>query len=314
MIRFLFDTTLHQQKMITMKAKLHELKNLKTKLLSKSITKLLLSVILLSTILVSCKKENATPEGWQFTKLVNITTDNDGYMVSLDFYQKKGNEWRIVQMSPDDYTKFNLERIITPTAFELPTNNTNSFITTNVRLFDPADDKVYNQGNLRWPLGDAVGFKTFNTFIGDFPDMPITSNKISKFSAATFSLEQAYDNNSKTSTYIFYDFPNQKYLYYGFRTGADLILENNLSDICPTCENIPWKTIDAVTCTNEKTNPDNYYFFDFDGQKLYIIDRINKNTNNPSFQINSTPIDFKDAFFNEFGSNNGNELPFDFSK
>jgi hypothetical protein len=59
-------------------------------------------------------------------------------------------------------------------------------------------------------------------------------------------------------------------LYYGFRTGADLILENNLSDICPTCENIPWKTIDAVTCTNEKTNPDNYYFFDFDGQKLYI--------------------------------------------
>jgi hypothetical protein len=72
-----------------MKAKLHELKNLKTKLLSKSITKLLLSVILLSTILVSCKKENATPEGWQFTKLVNITTDNDGYMVSLDFYQKK---------------------------------------------------------------------------------------------------------------------------------------------------------------------------------------------------------------------------------
>jgi hypothetical protein len=219
LIRFLFDTTLHQQKMITMKAKLHELKNLKTKLLSKSITKLLLSVILLSTILVSCKKENATPEGWQFTKLVNITTDNDGYMVSLDFYQKKGNEWRIVQMSPDDYTKFNLERIITPTAFELPTNNTNSFITTNVRLFDPADDKVYNQGNLRWPLGDAVGFKTFNTFIGDFPDMPITSNKISKFSAATFSLEQAYDNNSKTSTYIFYDFPNQKYLYYGIRSG-----------------------------------------------------------------------------------------------
>jgi hypothetical protein len=82
----------------------------------------------------------------------------------LDFYQKKGNEWRIVQMSPDDYTKFNLERIITPSAFELPTNNTNSFITTNVRLFDPADDKVYNQGNLRWPLGDPVGFKTFNTF------------------------------------------------------------------------------------------------------------------------------------------------------
>jgi hypothetical protein len=57
----------------------------------------------------------------------------------------------------------------------------------------------------------------------------------------------------------------------------------------------------------KKTNPDLYYFFDFDGQKIYT-DRINKNTNNPSFQLNSTPIDFKDAFFNEFGSNNGNEL------
>ena len=297
-----------------MKTKFHILKNLKPKLLSKSITKLLTSIILLSTLFLSCKKENTTPEGWQFTKLVNATLDNNGYMVTLDFYQKKGNQWRIVQMSPDDYTKFYLEDTITPNAFELPVDNTNAFLTSNIRLFNPADNKVYNQGNLRWFLGDPIQFKTFNTFDIEFPDMPAAYNSISKFSAATFSLEQAYDNNSKTSTYLFYDFPNQKYIYYGFRTGADLILENSLSAICPTCNTINWKDIDAVTCTGGNRNEDLYYFFDFDGQKMYILNRINKNTNNPSFQLNNLPIDLKDAFFNEFGSNGGNELAFDFSK
>jgi hypothetical protein len=217
-------------------------------------------------------------------------------------------------MSPDDFPKFYLEKIITPSTYELPIDNINAFISSNVRLFNPADNKVYNQGNLRWFLGAPIQFKTFNTFGDDFPDMPAAYNSISKFSAATFSLEQAYDNNSKTSTYLFYDFPDQKYVYYGFRTGADLILENSLSAICPTCNTINWKDIDAVTCTGGNRNEDLYYFFDFDGQKMYILNRINKNTNNPSFQLNNLPIDLKDAFFNEFGSNGGNEFAFDFSK
>jgi len=282
----------------------------------KSITKILTSIIMLSIFFLSCKKENTNPseEKWQFTKLVNTTLDNSGNLVTMDFYQKKGNEWRIVQMSPDDYTKFYLEKIVTPNTYELPTNNTNAFLTSNVRLFDPADNKVYNQGNLRWPIGNPIEFKTFNTFEVEFPDMPVAYNAISKFSGATFSLEQAYDNNSKTSTYIFYDFPNQKYLYYGFRSGADLIIENTLPLICTTCNSINWTTIDAVTCTSGNNNSDFYYFFDFDGNKMYIVDRIDKNTNHPSFQLNNTPIDFNTAFSNEFGSNGGNELPFDFSK
>jgi hypothetical protein len=78
-------------------------------------------------------------------------------------------------------------------------------------------------------LGDPSSSKHLTRLVMTFL-ICLTYNKISKFSAATFSLEQAYDNNSKTSTYIFYDFPNQKYVYYGFRTGADLILENNLSE------------------------------------------------------------------------------------
>ena len=280
-----------------------------------SITKLLTNFILLSTLFISCKKETTKPATWQFTKLVNATLDNDGYMVTLDFYQKKGNEWRIVQMSPDDYTKFNLDEIITPNVYELPVENTNAFLTSNVRLFDPSDNKVYNQGNLKWPLGAPIEFKTFNTFDVEFPEMPVVYNSINKFSAATFSLEQVYDNNAKKSTYIFYDFPNQKYLYYGFRTGADLILENTLPLLCTTCNTISWKDIDAVTCTGKNDNTDFYYFFDFDAKKMFIITRIDKNTNHPSFLFDTgLVIDFSNAFFNEFGSNGGDELPFDFSK
>jgi hypothetical protein len=111
-----------------MKTIYQKLNDLKTKSTSKSITKFLTSIILLSVLFSSCKKENVKTETWQFTKLVNATLDNNGYMVTLDFYQKKGNEWRIVQMSPDDFTKFYLEKIVIPNAYELPIDNTNAFI------------------------------------------------------------------------------------------------------------------------------------------------------------------------------------------
>ena len=296
-----------------MKTIYQKLNDLETKSTSKSITKFLTSIILLSVLFSSCKKENVKTETWQFTKLVNATLDNDGYMVTLDFYQKKGNEWRIVQMSPDDFTIFNLKGIITPDAYQLPIDNSNAFVTSNIRLFSPADNKVYNQGNLRWLLGDPIQFKTFNTFGDDFPDMPAAYNSISKFSAATFSLEQAYDNNSKTNTYIFYDFPNQKYVYYGFRTGADLILENSLPLLCTTCNTINWKNIDAVTCTGKNDNGDFYYFFDFDAQKMHILYRDYKNTNHPSFSFDTgLTMDFADAFKGKSGTAQANQA-FDFN-
>lgn len=78
--------------------------------------------------------------------------------------------------------------------------------------------------------------------------MPLTYNKIEKFSGSTFSKERAYDYNPKTSTYLFYDFPNQKYVYYAIKSGTDYILENNLSILCPTCNTINWADMDAVTC------------------------------------------------------------------
>lgn len=279
--------------------------------------KLFIGIFLLSTLFFSCKKEDNQPaeETWQFTKLVNATLDNNGYLVTLDFYQKKGNQWRIVQMSPDDYTKFNLKNnsAITPDAFELPVENVNAFITTNVRLFNPADNKVFNQGNLRWLLGEPVEFKTFNTFDAEFPDMPAAYKSISKFSAATYSSEQTYDNNPKTTTYIFYDFPNQKYVYYGFRSGADLIIENTLPLLCTTCGGIDWKTIDAVTCTGE-INQSTYYFFDFDAKKMYILSRDYKNTNHPSFSFDTgLVISFDEAFKGKYGTVNSDQ-PFDFTK
>lgn len=274
-----------------------------------------ISIALLIFFFSSCKKEETASETWQFTKMVNITKDNSGALLSIDFYQKKGNQWRIVQMEPDDYTKFYLKKIVTPNAYQLPIENENAFMTPNVRLFTP-DNKVYDPGNIKWLLGEPIYFKTFNTFSYEFPDMPSQYADVSKFSAATYSYEQVYDNNGKNDSYIFYDFSNQKYLYYGFRAGADLILENALTILCPTCNSIDWKNIDAATCTvNYSTAEDLYYFFDFDAKKFYIITRINKNSNNPSFTFDTgLVINFNEAFFNEAGSNVGNELPFDFSK
>jgi len=274
-----------------------------------------ISIVLLIFFFSSCKKEETASETWQFTKMVNITKDNSGALLSIDFYQKKGNQWRIVQMEPDDYTKFYLKKIVTPNAYQLPIENENAFMTPNVRLFTP-DNKVYDPGNIKWLLGEPIYFKTFNTFSYEFPDMPSQYADVSKFSAATYSYEQVYDNNGKNDSYIFYDFSNQKYLYYGFRAGADLILENALTILCPTCNSIDWKNIDAATCTvNYSTAEDLYYFFDFDAKKFYIITRINKNSNNPSFTFDTgLVINFNEAFFNEAGSNVGNELPFDFSK
>lgn len=47
-------------------------------------------------MIISCSKEEKNPDDkWKFTKLVNMALDNNGYMKTLDFYQKKGNEWRI---------------------------------------------------------------------------------------------------------------------------------------------------------------------------------------------------------------------------
>lgn len=274
-----------------------------------------ISIALLIFFFSSCKKEETASETWQFTKMVNITKDNSGALLSIDFYQKKGNQWRIVQMEPDDYTKFYLKKIVTPNAYQLPIENENAFMTPNVRLFTP-DNKVYDPGNIKWLLGEPIYFKTFNTFSYEFPDMPSQYADVSKFSAATYSYEQVYDNNGKNDSYIFYDFSNQKYLYYGFRAGADLILENALTILCPSCNSIDWKNIDAATCTvNYSTAEDLYYFFDFDAKKFYIITRINKNSNNPSFTFDTgLVINFNEAFFNEAGSNVGNELPFDFSK
>lgn len=277
--------------------------------------KLTINIAILSMLFFSCKKEEKAPlpETWQFTKLVNITKGNNNAMLSIDFYQKKGNQWRIVQLEPDDYTKFYLKKIVTPNSYQLPVENEKAFMTPNVRFFTP-DNKVYNSGNIKWLLGEPVYFKTFNTFSNEFPDMPSKYADVSKFSSATYSYEQVYDNNGKNDSYIFYDFPNEKYVYYGFRAGVDLILENNLSKICPTCNTINWKNIDAVTCAINNDAESLYYFFDFDAKKYYIITRIKKNTNNPSFEIDNLPINFNEAFFNEAGSNGGNELPFDFSK
>lgn len=274
-------------------------------------------LLTLSIAISSCKKEETTTtEKWQFTKLVNANLDNNGNLATLDIYQKKGNQWRILQFEPDDYTTFYLKDSITPSGYELPIDNVNAFITSNVRLFNPATNQVHFPDRLRWLVGDPVGFNNSFSFTDAFPDLPSAWNSLSKISAVSYSYENAYDNNGKTDSYIFYDFPNQKYLYYGIKSDADLIIENTLPLLCTTCNAIDWKNVDAVTCTGgAANNEDYYYFFDFDAQKMYVLSRTNKNTNHPSFDFDTgLTVNFKNAFFDKYGTNGGNELPFDFSK
>ncbi len=274
-------------------------------------------LFILSIAISSCKKENnITTEKWEFTRLINANLDDNGNLESLDFYQKKGNQWRILQFEPDDYVTLYLKDTITPSSYELPVENADAFITSNVRLFNPATNQVHFPDRLRWFARDPVEFNNAFYFADGFPDLPDTWNTLSKISAASYSYENAYDNNGKTDTYIFYDFPNQKYVYYGIKSGADVIIENTLPLLCTTCNTINWKNMDAVANTGSiSNNEDNYYFFDFNVQKMYVLSRINKNTNHPSFAFDSgLTIDFKNAFFDKYGSNGGNELPFDFSK
>lgn len=268
---------------------------------------------LFSLALFSCTKEkNTTPQKWQFTNIVNMALSNSGDMLSLDFYQKRGDEWRIVRMEPDDHTKFFFDTIITPSSYELPIKNGHAFMTCNAKLFDPSTNKIHDNYKMKWLTGSPVLFNTLKDFNPEFPDIPTAFNNINKFTAATYSLEKAYDNNAATQTYIFYDFPNHKYLYYGFRNGADLLLQNDLNSICPTCNTVDWQNIDAATCTNGSPSSI-YYFFDFDAQKMRIIFRNDKNTNHPNFDLDSYTYDFKEAFF-EKGTSSTDGKYFDFSK
>lgn len=276
--------------------------------------------ISIAIVAVSCSKDDETTstpieEKWEFTKMVNVNSDNSEGTLSLDFYQKKGNQWRVVQMEPDDYTKFYLKAIKTPNVANFPVTNSNAFMTVNPYFFEPTSNSVYYKGNTNWILGDLPTFGSFSSFSTMTPDMPLSSNQISKFQGATFSKEMPYNNDARNDTYLFYDFANQKYTYYGTRTGTDLILENrSMPTICSNCNGVNWSEIDAVTCTKAVTSTTAiYYFFDFDAGKMYILHREGLDTNNPHFLANYETLNFSESFKGKFGTPEANTA-FDFAK
>jgi len=277
----------------------------------------LLSLILIVLIaLSSCNKaeENVQPEKWQTTRLVNANLNNLGYLESLDFYQKKGNEWRILQFEPDDYiTFYNIDSLAT-TDYTLPIKNENVFITSNIELFNIQDDKIYFPAGILLLPGEPVMFDENKSFSTQFPDFPTAWKNADKITTATYSHENAYDNNGKVPTYIFYDFPNQKYVYYAIKNGTDLVIEKDLTELLPYSNLIDWSGIDAVTCTNSNSNDDFYYFFDFDAQKMYVLSRTGKNTNKPKFELDPNNIvNLSESFFQK-SIPNQDRVAFDFSK
>lgn len=276
---------------------------------------LLFSILIISIFLSSCNKEkNAQAEKWQLTKLVNANLDNNGNLESLDFYQKKGNQWRILQFEPDDYINFYNKNAVSTTNNSLPVQNENIIITSNVKLFDINNDKIYYSFLIKWLVGDPVLFDQNESFSIAFPDIPTAWKSTSKITTITHSFENAYDNNGKVHTYIFYDFPNQKYMYYAIKNGTDLVIEKNLTELMPYSNLIDWTGIDAVTCTNSTANEDFYYFFDFDAQKMYVLSRTGKNTNKPKFTLDPNDIVTLDKSFFEKSIPNQEKVAFDFSK
>lgn len=278
------------------------------------IFKLILILVVVQFIISCGKDKTTTTEIWEFTNLVNANLYNNGYLKSIDIYQKKGNEWRILQFEPDDYINFNLRDSIATTIYSLPVKDENAYMSSNLKFFVPSNNQIYYPDNIKRFPEDPILFDAFMAFRNEFPDMPTKYSSVDKFTAATYSYENAYDDNGKTKTYILYDFPNQKYVYYGFKDGTDLVQEKNLSELCPTCHTVDWKTMDAVTCTNSSDNSENYYFFDFDGKKMYVLSRYDKNTNNPKFELDANNIvSFDKAFFGRY-SPTEDDKPFDFSK
>jgi hypothetical protein len=276
---------------------------------------LLYSILIVSFFLSSCKKEeNVQTEKWQFTKLVNANLDNNGNLVSLDFYQKKGSQWRILQFEPDDYINFYNKNTVSTNNNSLPVQNENVIMTSNVKLFDINNDKIYYSFLIKWFVGDPVLFDQNEPFSTLFPDLPTAWKNTNKITTITHSFENAYDNNGKVHTYIFYDFPNQKYVYYAIKNGTDLVIEKNLTDLLPYSNLIDWTSIDAVTCTNSTANEDFYYFFDFDAQKMYVLSRIGKNTNKPKFTLDPNDIVTLNESFFEKSVPNQNKVAFNFSK
>ena len=277
----------------------------------------LLSLILIVLVaLASCNKteENIQPEKWQTTSLVNANLTTPGYLYSLDFYQKKGNEWRIIQFEPDDHIHFYMVDSLAPTEYTLPIKNEKAFMTSNVELFNIQEDKIYFPYKAKWYFGDPVLFNEKKSFSEQFPDLPTAWKNADKITTATYSRENAYDNNGKVPTYIFYDFPNQKYVYYAIKNGTDLVIEKDLSDLLPYSNLIDWTGIDAVTCNNSDANEDFYYFFDFDAQKMYVLSRTGKNTNKPKFELDPNNIvNLSESFFQKYITNQ-EKVAFDFSK
>ncbi|MBK9354488.1 MAG: hypothetical protein IPN09_11135 [Bacteroidetes bacterium] len=72
----------------------------------------------------------------------------------------------------------------------MPELNTNAFMTSNVRFFNPSEERVYNQGDLKWLMGSPIQFKSYNTFNAEFPDMPLTYNKMKNLVAPLFQKKE----------------------------------------------------------------------------------------------------------------------------
>jgi len=287
------------------------MKTIKQKLLLIGLTMLMLSCSKNKEVIEPGKKN----EDWKFTGIVNIHATKSAQ--GLDFYQHKGDKIRILQFEFDDYvTLFFLDSVVlNANDMRFPISSVEGYLSADNQFFDKKGNKVFTPGNTKWPKGDAPHFSSFNNFESVFGGMVAADRNAANFNACIYSFEKPNAGLTTQKTYTFFDFKNNKSIYYVPANPILVKKTNTIAELFPNGTGLDWTKIDAA-CTDAeigKTYGSNLYFFDFDAQKFYVCARSNQVTGNPKMESLEPAMDFSKQFHVAYNSED-NTQPFDFKK
>lgn len=270
----------------------------------------------------SCSKSKNTAEPeqqvneWQFAGAVNIHATKSAS--GLDFYQYRGDKVRILQFEFDDYvTLFFLDSIVLKANdLRFPISSVEGFLSADNQFFDKKANRVFTPGNTKWAVGDAPYFNSVSNFETAYSNMVAADKNAANYDACIYSFEKPTVALAAQKTYIFFDFKNNKSIYYAPNTPTTIVKKTStIAELFPNGNTIDWTKIDAACSDAEigKTGDNIIYFFDFDAQKMYISARSDKTTGNPKMGKIDLAMDFNKQFHGKFTGSN-NSVPFDFKK
>lgn len=283
----------------------------------KGIWYLLIAVI---TICYSCSKSKEKPDTnnseneWKFTKAVNThRTHNSGY--GLDFYQYKGDQVRILQFEFDDFVNLYFLNSIALKAndLRLPISSTEGYLTVDNQFFDKKANRVYRSDKMKWALGDAPYFNVWSGFDAIFNNLSAPDRNAGNYDACLYSYEKPNAALPAQDTYTFFDFKNNKAVFYAPGNPSSIVRTTTINELFPIGGSIDWTKIDAATndAVVKSAGNTGMYFFDFDAQKMYTAFRSGDAAVPKNTKV-ETGLDFSKQIHVSYGS--GSNAPFDFKK